>query len=162
MSASPWWKGVRGEGWVLVQGVLLALVAFGPRTLAELPPWPGAVAAISGPAGTFLLLAGGAISALAALGLGPNLTPLPHPKEGGTLVETGLYGLVRHPIYFGLIVAAFGWALAVQGWLTLVYALVLFGFFDLKSRREERWLMGRFPAYAAYRRRVRRLIPFVY
>ena len=35
-------------------------------------------------------------------------------------------------------------------------------FFDIKSRREERWLMARFPAYASYRKRVRKLIPLIY
>jgi protein-S-isoprenylcysteine O-methyltransferase Ste14 len=41
-------------------------------------------------------------------------------------------------------------------------AAVLFIFFDLKSRREERWLMEAYPGYAKYRQRVRKLIPFVY
>jgi protein-S-isoprenylcysteine O-methyltransferase Ste14 len=33
---------------------------------------------------------------------------------------------------------------------------------EVKSRREERWLREKFPEYAAYQRRVRRLIPFLY
>jgi len=77
-------------------------------------------------------------------------------------VETGLYAWVRHPIYCGLILAALGWALFVQGWLTLVWAGLLLVFFDIKSRREEAWLMARFPGYAAYRQRVRKLIPYLY
>jgi protein-S-isoprenylcysteine O-methyltransferase Ste14 len=36
------------------------------------------------------------------------------------------------------------------------------GFFDLKARREEAWLLAAYPGYAAYRRRVRKLFPFVY
>jgi protein-S-isoprenylcysteine O-methyltransferase Ste14 len=87
---------------------------------------------------------------------------LPYPKDGADLVETGPFGLVRHPIYSGLLMAGFGWALFVQGWLTLVYAAVLFVVLDVKARREERWLVEKFPAYAVYQRRVRRLIPFVY
>jgi protein-S-isoprenylcysteine O-methyltransferase Ste14 len=40
---------------------------------------------------------------------------------------------------------------------------VLLGcFFDLKSRREEAWLLVAYPGYAAYRARVRRLVPFIY
>ena len=82
--------------------------------------------------------------------------------DDATLIESGLYGWVRHPIYCGLILAAFGWGLLVQGWLTLLWAAVLLIFFDIKSRREEAWLLARFPAYADYRRRVRKLIPFIY
>ena len=57
---------------------------------------------------------------------------------------------------------AFGWALFVQGWLTLGYAALLFAFFDIKSRKEEAWLLARFPDYARYRQRVRKLVPFLY
>ena len=57
---------------------------------------------------------------------------------------------------------AFGWAFVARGWLTLAYAAILLAFLDLKSAREERWLEARYPEYAAYRERVRKLIPFVY
>lgn len=40
--------------------------------------------------------------------------------------------------------------------------LILFAFFDLKSRREEHWLSAKYPDYEAYRRRTCKLIPFVY
>ena len=44
----------------------------------------------------------------------------------------------------------------------MAIAGVLFVFFDVKARREEAWLVAAFPGYAAYRRRVRKLIPLVY
>jgi len=156
----PWWKGRRGEWYVGLQFALFALVVFGPRGAAI--AWPAPLAAIAQPAGIALILAGALLATAAVLKLGRNLTPLPHPKDDSTLVETGIYGWVRHPIYCGLILAAFGWACVVQGWLTLLWALVLLVFFDIKSRREEAWLLARFPAYADYRRRVRKLLPFIY
>lgn len=162
MKHAPWWQGRRGEGYVAVQAALFGLILFGPTGIETLTPWP---AALSGPATTFglmLLVAGLLISVAAASGLGRNLTPLPHPRDDCQLVETGLYGWVRHPIYCGLIFTAFGWALFVQGWLTLAWASLLLVFFDIKSRREEAWLMARFPRYAAYRKRVRKLIPYLY
>jgi protein-S-isoprenylcysteine O-methyltransferase Ste14 len=55
----------------------------------------------------------------------------------------------------------FGWALFVQGWLTLGYAALLAVFFDIKSRREEKWLMAKYVGYAGNQKRVRKLIPFV-
>jgi protein-S-isoprenylcysteine O-methyltransferase Ste14 len=45
--------------------------------------------------------------------------------------------------------------------VTLAVAVVLLGFFELKSRREETWLEERFPDYPAYRARTRRLIPWI-
>ena len=134
-------------------------MVFGPTGAL---PWPAPLAAIAGPVGIVLLVAGGLVSAAAALHLGPHLTPLPHPKDSCELIDSGLYAWVRHPIYCGIILAAFGWALYVQGGLTLLWAALLGVFFDIKSRREEAWLAARFPAYADYRRRVKKLIPFVY
>lgn len=158
----PWWKGHRGEWYVVVQGLLFLLIAFGPRSAFGLSPWPQSAAGLAHAAGLALLALGFAVCAVAALHLGNNLTPLPHPKDDATLVTGGLYRLVRHPIYFGVLLLALGWALFVQGWLTLGYAALLFVFFDIKSRKEEAWLTARFPEYAAYRQRVRKLVPFIY
>ncbi len=114
----------------------------------------------SGGIGSFLI--GGALFVAGVLNLGPNLTPVPFPKDEATLVDTGAYGLVHHPMYGGAALAALGWALWVHGPLTIVYAVALLLFFDVKSRQEERWLMEKFPSYDSYRRRVRKLIPYVY
>jgi protein-S-isoprenylcysteine O-methyltransferase Ste14 len=157
---SPWWRGARGEWWVAAQGALLILVLFGPRTLPGWPafPLPGGSRIL----GVALLALGGALALAAMLRLGPGLTPLPYPREGGALVETGPYALVRHPIYGGVLIACIGWGFFVRGWLTLGYALLVLLFLDLKSRREEKWLAEKFPGYPAYQRRVRKLIPFIY
>jgi protein-S-isoprenylcysteine O-methyltransferase Ste14 len=65
-------------------------------------------------------------------------------------------------MYAGGLAASLGWALMVQGWLTLGYVVMLFVLFDVKSRYEERWLVERFPEYRSYRGRVRKFVPYVY
>ena len=77
-------------------------------------------------------------------------------------MDRGAYAVVRHPIYTGLIAAAFGWGLATATPLTLVAASLLGIFFDLKSRREEVWLAAKYPDYDAYRHRTHKLVPWVY
>jgi protein-S-isoprenylcysteine O-methyltransferase Ste14 len=161
-SKQAWWRGQRGEWFVIAQFALFLLIVLGPRTVAGLPPWPAVISHFASSVGMGFLALGGLVSLIAALHLGSNLTPLPHPKEGATLVVTGMYRFVRHPIYLGVILMAAGFALVVQGWLTLVEALALVVFFDIKSRREEIWLAEHFPDYAAYQQRVRKLIPFIY
>ena len=96
------------------------------------------------------------------LGLGSNLTAVPHPKEDAFMVVHGAYRFVRHPIYSGIILGAFGLGFLRGGWLGLLYALILFFFFDIKSRRVEAWLRARYADYADYQQRVHKLIPFVY
>ena len=157
-----WWKGSRGEWYVVAQLVLFVLVAFGPRTIARLPALSGFYAKAAMGFGIVLMAIGGGLIVTGIANLGRNLTPLPFPKEGGELVQTGAYSLVRHPVYSGVIALAVGWACTVRGPLTLAYAVLLFLLFDAKSRREERWLETKFPSYSEYRKRVRRLIPFVY
>jgi protein-S-isoprenylcysteine O-methyltransferase Ste14 len=159
---TPWWTGARGEWYVVVQMVLFVLVAIGPRTWRGWPGWPFPDGGIVSIAGWALLAAGGALAAWAAAQVGLRLSPVPYPPDGAVLRTTGAFAVVRHPMYCGSILAAVGWALVRQGWLTLLYTALLFVLFDLKSRREERWLAERFAEYPAYRTRVRRLIPFVY
>ena len=159
---SAWWKGARGEWYVVVQSALFVLLAFGPRRGAGLPEFPRPTALPAFVLGIVFMLAGTGLVLAAFARLGKNVTPLPYPKADGHLVETGAYRLVRHPIYCGVLALAFGWALCLHGPLTLGYACLLFVLFDLKSRREERWLVAKYPAYADYQKRVRRLIPFTY
>jgi protein-S-isoprenylcysteine O-methyltransferase Ste14 len=160
--AGAWWRGQRGEWLVVVQVVLMALVAIGPRSIGGWPPWPFPVPQVAGVLGAALVLIGGAVFLASLVRLGPSLTALPYPRPDGSLVVRGPYAFVRHPIYAGGIALSVGWALVVQGWLTLAYAAVLFVFLDLKARREERWLVERYPGYGDYQRRVRKLVPFVY
>lgn len=157
-----WWSGERGAWYAVVQVALMLLVFLGPSTWAGWPPRPFPLQRASWFAGAALALLGTILFAAGVVRLGRNLSPLPYPKENATLVTTGAYGLVRHPLYGGGIIASFGWALLIRGWLTIGYAALLFAFLDLKARREEQWLAEKFPGYDEYRRRVRKLIPFLY
>ena len=152
-------KSSRGELYVLVQAILLIALFFGPKDVFGLPDklnqtlwWIGQI----------LFYSGIVIAIWAAILLGPNLTPLPKPKPSGQLIQTGLYKLVRHPIYLGVILVSFGWAGIEQTIYTLVLAFIVLIFFDLKSRQEERWLTQKFSEYAEYKMTTKKLIPFVY
>jgi protein-S-isoprenylcysteine O-methyltransferase Ste14 len=46
--------------------------------------------------------------------------------------------------------------------LAMLLTGVLLIFFDIKSRREEKWLQDKYSNYTAYQKRVRKLIPFIY
>lgn len=162
MPSIPWWKNSRGELFVICQSVLFILIIFAPPTLPGLPAWSATARLIGRIAGGLLLAAGLSLGLAGVLELGRNLTPFITPTAGSVLRETGAYRLVRHPIYSGLSQMAFGWGLWQGGWLTLAYALMLLLLFDRKARREEQVLLAAFPGYAAYARRVRRLIPHVY
>ncbi|MGE0442472.1 MAG: isoprenylcysteine carboxylmethyltransferase family protein [Gemmatimonadales bacterium] len=157
-----WWRGARGEWYVAGQTVLFLFLMFGPRSAAWLPSWPPALGAVARSAG-ILLLAAGTILLFVAVGrLGNSLTALPAPKPGSRFVAQGPYAIVRHPIYAGVLLMAFGGAFAARGTLMLLEAVALLVLLGFKAAREERWLVERYPEYRDYQRRVRKLIPFIY
>ena len=71
-----------------------------------------------------------------------------------------IHQLVEYLI--GIILGAIGWSFLVQGTLTLLVSLLLFLFFDIKTRREEKYLRLKFPGYTDYTSRVKKLLPFIY
>lgn len=162
MAKDAWWVGPKGEGYVVIQFVLLGLIALAPASGPLDVGWPPALVIAARVVAVGLLLYGMPIGAAGLLGLGRNLTAVPRPRPDGSLVQHGAYRLVRHPIYSGIIAASFALALLRQGEVTLIFALLLFVLFDVKSRREEQWLIEQYPAYVTYQQRVRKLIPFVY
>lgn len=113
-------------------------------------------------AGIALTAFGGLLIVGGFFGLGRDLTPFPRPLAHARLHQQGAYGVVRHPIYAGVIFASAGWSLA---WLSVgggLFSLFVFLFFDRKSRFEEAILRARFSEYSTYAARVRRFIPGIY
>jgi protein-S-isoprenylcysteine O-methyltransferase Ste14 len=84
-------------------------------------------------------------------------------EEGQRVVDTGVYGLVRHPMYFGALFLIVGTPLALGSWraLLLMPGFLLLLYFRIAS--EEKVLMRDLAGYAEYQRKVRyRLVPFVW
>lgn len=151
--------GPRGEGWFLVQVALLGAIALAGGVG---PAWSGPPRAAGVVVGAILVGAGGLLAVRGVIDLGANLTVFPKPRAGTRLVDAGAYRLVRHPIYGGLILGAFGWGLVAAAPAALGGAAALAVFFDLKSRREEVWLVEQLEGYRGYRARTRRLLPWLY
>ncbi|MCC6232952.1 MAG: isoprenylcysteine carboxylmethyltransferase family protein [Verrucomicrobiales bacterium] len=147
----------RGATWVWIQApLLLALVASGPAS-------PAAWHSPSGLAlGALAFVAAGAIGIPAVFQLGRNRTPFPCPRDGSSLVQTGLYAWVRHPLYVSVLLAAVSWTLLWQSLWTALFTGLCLAFFDAKARREERFLADAFPSYPEYCRRVKRFLPGIY
>ncbi|MBV6416728.1 MAG: hypothetical protein CMLOHMNK_01343 [Steroidobacteraceae bacterium] len=94
--------------------------------------------------------------------MGRNWSGMVTVKEDHTLVTSGPYALARHPIYTGLIVAFLGSALVLGNGRGMLAFLVATIALVRKLRLEEAWMQQTFgEAYAAYRARVRAIIPFV-
>jgi len=106
---------------------------------------------------------GGVLRLAPVFVLGRRFSGLVAIQPDHTLVTGGLYGVIRHPSYLGLLLTALGWSLAFRSGVglavTALIALVLVARMD----SEERLLGETFGAeYEAYRARTSRLVPYLY
>jgi protein-S-isoprenylcysteine O-methyltransferase Ste14 len=161
--SANWWRGERGEYWVLGQILLfigfILLPVYPVVSLDQLSPFwkymSWGLTGVFGLIAAFLLIRGG-------IKLGANLTPLPHPKDDGKLVTTGAYGIVRHPIYSGVIFLAIAYSCWQWSLTHAIGTVILLLFFDIKARKEESWLKNKFSDYNSYQSKVKKLIPWLY
>ena len=84
-------------------------------------------------------------------------------EEGQKVVDTGLYGIVRHPMYAVTILLFMMIPLILGSW----YALIAFAFYPIiiivRLTEEEKLLTKELPGYAEYKQKVKyRIIPFVW
>jgi protein-S-isoprenylcysteine O-methyltransferase Ste14 len=83
------------------------------------------------------------------------------PTEGG-LVTTGPYHFIRHPIYTAVCLFVFAGAIAHFSFVSLGLALVVFvGAFG-RMLAEERLVLKRYPEYADYAAKTKRMLPYVF
>ncbi|KAL4442753.1 hypothetical protein ABPG77_006747 [Micractinium sp. CCAP 211/92] len=145
--------GRRGEAWFAAQLVALLLVAFPPgqlRPLLDAAGWLGIVGGLG------MAVAGQQV-------LGRRLTPLPKPREGSSLVTSGIYAYCRHPMYGGLVLASAGLGLALSDDLRVALAALVFLILDRKASYEEELLEEQFGAeYVEYKKKTKKLLPYIY
>ncbi len=141
------WRGATLFG---VQALCIALILLTGFWLAR-PAW------------VWLELLGGALGAWAVATMKPrNINPLPRPLRDARLVTRGPYRWIRHPMYAAVLMMTLALLLDRPTLVRLVVWLVLLADLLVKMQYEETLLARRFPEYAFYRKRTKRLIPFVY
>jgi protein-S-isoprenylcysteine O-methyltransferase Ste14 len=160
---SPGEREDRGNRWVLAAfGVIGLLLAYLPAYTDRTDVWT-----LDGDAirwlGVALFAAGGALRIWPVFVLGRRFSGLVAIQPGHTLVTRGVYGVIRHPSYLGLLVNSLGWALAFRSGVGVLLTAFTIPPLIARIRAEERLLSAQFgEAYDAYRSRTSRLIPGIY
>ncbi|CAG2149975.1 methyltransferase family protein [Cupriavidus numazuensis] len=153
----------RGNRWVLAAfGVLGLLSGFVPAWNDRIGFWT-----IDGDAmrwfGVVLYAAGGVLRLVPVFILGRRFSGLVAIQPGHTLVTTGLYGVIRHPSYLGLVVSSLGWVLGFRSGVGAVLTLLMIPPLVARIHAEEALLHSQFGAeYDAYRARTWKMLPGLY
>jgi len=87
--------------------------------------------------------------------LGRNLSPFPRPINNSNLVTTGIYGFMRHPLYYSLIFISIGVFIIILSIYNLLLAISLALIIKLKIALEEKYLMNKFKNYLLYKNEVK-------
>ena len=113
--------------------------------------------------GIALYVVGGALRLWPVFVLGHRFSGLVAIQPEHKLVTEGMYGVIRHPSYLGLLVNSLGWGLAFRSGVGVLLAVVLLPLLVARIRAEEALLQAQFgDEYEAYRGRTSRLIPGIY
>jgi protein-S-isoprenylcysteine O-methyltransferase Ste14 len=153
----------RGNRWVLIAfGLIGLLIAYLPAYTDRNEIWT-----LDGDSvrwlGVFLFGAGGALRIWPVFVLGGRFSGLVAIQPGHKLVTGGVYGVIRHPSYLGLLVSSLGWALAFRSGVGVLLVVLLLPPLLARMGAEESllraWFGGEYEVYCA---RTSRLIPGLY
>ncbi len=148
---------------LLVIATFLGLIVFIPLDVFRFPLMgkPGTVVSSLGLA---LFVAGWWIISLAFRENAFAAPVVRHQKERQQrIIDTGVYGIVRHPMYAGAVLLIVGMPLWLESYAAAFLASVPIGLLALRILVEEQFLRRELTGYDAYVRRVRhRLIPFLW
>jgi protein-S-isoprenylcysteine O-methyltransferase Ste14 len=137
-------------------GFLLPFFAghgIGKITLTDSVKYPGVV----------IFLSGYVIRALAARTLKSQFSYFVTIQEHHQLITSGIYSMIRHPVYLGTILAVIGMFLVFPSWFGLSFVIVYTGILLHRMSQEEQLLFKYFGSvYQEYSTKSFRLIPHIY
>ena len=112
--------------------------------------------------GFALVVSGLIIGSWAVISYRQKITVNPYPLEDVKLRTGGIYGKIRHPMYFSVFLFVSGWCIYFFSLYSMLFVLITLAFLIMKIRFEEKQLIEKFPQYQEYKNRTYTLIPFVY
>ena len=111
--------------------------------------------------GILLSIAGIIVLLASIFNLKKNLSLFPIPRKGATLVQSGKYKYIRHPIYSGILFFTFGFSMYSGNTLRLIIFFTLLILFRFKTAYEEKLLQDKFSNYAAYKKKSGMFLPIL-
>lgn len=141
----------RGKVLVIIQLVCLIVLVVIPYSRNR--------SSLTNVAGSVLIFIALIILSIATVNLRPSLTIMPEPKVGAPFITKGIYKIVRHPMYLGVILIGVGLTLIKYSLVGILFTVILIVDLKIKHRYEDRLLLEKWPAAGAYQGKVGALFP---
>ena len=87
--------------------------------------------------------------------LGKSLSAMPRPKENSTLITIGIYSIIRHPMYYSLIIISFSLFIKSFTIYNFILSILLTFIISNKIKIEEEYLLKKFNKYTSYKKEVK-------
>lgn len=117
---------------------------------------------VTGITGLLLSISGAVMACLARHSLGNNWSLSVQQKKNHELIQNGLYKIVRHPIYSGLLLLFTGNAIIVGDYRGIIAVGIVLISFWFKLMKEEKILISIFgDQYIRYKHKTKAIIPFI-
>jgi len=87
--------------------------------------------------------------------LGKSISPMPRPKQNSKLITSGIYTILRHPMYYSLIVISIGFFMKSFTIYNLILTILLMFIISNKIKIEEEHLTKKFIKYNSYKKEVK-------
>ena len=163
VNLSLWEREDRSNRWIFVPLLVIGLLSAYLPAYTDRKGWWVLDGDTVRWVGVFLYLTGGAFRIWPIFVLGRRFSGLVAIQPGHELVTDGVYRIIRHPSYLGMLILMFGWALSFRSGVGVILAALIIPPILARIRSEEALLRTQFgEQYEAYCRRTSRLIPGIY
>ena len=126
------------------------------RLLEKQVSWPMMVA------GSMVCLLATCLRVKAHLDLKSGFSTRVEKQKDHVLVTTGIYSMIRHPMYLALLAMQGGACIMMKSVFSWIFIILNYFPLYIRIRKEEAFLKENFHEYAEYMQKTYRLIPFIY
>lgn len=144
------------------RGKVLVTIQFLSLAVLVLIPYSRPRSLLTDAVGTILIFLALAILLLAARDLRPALTIMPEPKIGAPFITKGIYKMIRHPMYLGVILIGVGLTIMKLSLVGLIFTSFLIIDLKIKHKYEDRLLAEKWPQAKEYQEKVGALFPKIW
>ena len=150
----------KGRKYVFIQFFIIALVLVSVYVEKNYLNYDG-IPFISS-LGIIILSLGLILLVITVVNFSQFITPNPMPLDSYRLRTKGIYSLIRHPMYFSIILIFSGFIIWQNAFVSILLLVILIYFFLVKIDFEEKLLREKFKEYDEYINKTKKIIPFIY